>query len=71
MSRQISLNRNIYPDWAVARAAADYQALASIKITADGGYLLCSFRNCKYDEALTVREFLNYLVNLLNSSGLS
>ena len=70
MSTQIFLNRNIYPDWAVARAAADYQALASIEVTTDCEYRICSFKNCRYDEALTAKEFLNYLVNLLNSTAL-
>lgn len=69
MSIKILLNRNIYPNWAVVRAVADYNALASIEITADREYLICTFKNCRYDETLTVKEFLNYLVNLLNSTG--
>lgn len=53
----------------VARAIADYVALATIETYEEKERIICCFSQCRYDEELTVNEFLNYLVDLLNSTA--
>lgn len=69
MSMTVSLSKEIYPEWAIARAAADYAALAAITLEAGEERITCTFSQCKYGEERTSKEFLNYLINLLNSIG--
>ena len=69
MSKRILLNNEIYPAWTIAQAVADYAALATVATYAESGQTICCFDQCRYDEELTVNEFLNYLVDLLNSSS--
>lgn len=66
---EVKLNGALYPTWAVQRAMADYAGLAIITAEDNGEYCICHFDGCRYDESLTMREFLNYLIDLLNSGG--
>lgn len=68
MSKTISLSKEIYPSQTVVQAAADYAALAAIETYEERGRIICRFSQCRYDEELTANEFLNYLVDLLNSA---
>lgn len=68
MSIMISLSREIYPDQVIAQAVKDYSALASIETYMQEGRTICRFSMCRYNEELTANEFLNYLVDLLNST---
>lgn len=69
MSTKISLSKEIYPVQTIERAIADYAALASVETYEENGRVTCCFSQCRYDEELTVNEFLNYLVDLLNSTA--
>lgn len=69
MNKKISLSKQIYPAQMVARAIADYVALATIETYEEKERIICCFSQCRYDEELTVNEFLNYLVDLLNSTA--
>lgn len=69
MKTRVLLDSEIYPEQIIAHAAADYAALAFIEIEKDEKYFICKFSQCRYDKKQTIQEFLNYLVDLANSSG--
>lgn len=66
---KIRLHKDIYPLWAVNKGISDYAALAVITDKDDGEYHVCQFEKCRYEESLTVNEFLNYLIDVVNSQG--
>ncbi len=59
----------IYPRAAVARAVRDYRGLAAIRVTETDGACVCALDGTRYDEALTCREFENYVLELTVSMG--
>ncbi len=62
------LNTEVYPLSLLRKAAADYRQLARITIrNTDPQHAECRFENCIYDEELTKKEFLNYLIELENA----
>ncbi len=64
---RLSVNTDIYSIDNIFEAAKAYKSLAKIKIYTKGMTAEIVFRNCKYDEERTVREFENYLIGLENS----
>lgn len=64
---KVKLHKDIYPLWAVKKGISDYAALATITDEDAGEHYVCRFEKCRYEEALTVNEFLNYLIDVVNS----
>ena len=53
------------------QAIDDYRRIAKIKLLDDGGHYKCKFSQCSVDTQLVINEFNNYLIELLNSKGVS
>lgn len=64
---RLRLNTDIYSLENISKAAKAYKHLAKIKVSGKKEDAKIVFRNCKYDEERTVREFENYLIGLENS----
>ncbi|MBR0406276.1 MAG: HxsD-like protein [Eggerthellaceae bacterium] len=65
----LTLRKEIYQKSFVEKAILAYASIARIDVTTKGDYILCAFRQCTYDENLTVKEFENYLIDLTNNGA--
>lgn len=63
----LKLNSDIFHLEKINFTIKTYSEYADITIENVERYWHLSFKNCKYDEALTVREFENYLIGMENS----
>ena len=63
----LKLNSDIFSLEKINFTKKVYSEYADIKIENVERYWHLSFENCKYDEAVTVREFENYLIGMENS----
>lgn len=59
----------IYPLDLLKMAANDYSKVARILVVPSKNYALCSFMQCKADEQLVIKEFGNYVIDLIGSRG--
>lgn len=62
----IMLHRELYREDIIERAIEAYGSLAYIESSLKGDYLICNFFNCVYAKDTTIKEFLNYLIDLSN-----
>ena len=67
----LRLVKDLYSYEMIEKAADSFSSLCKISISIDGNYYVCSFDMCKYDELVTIREFENYLIDLINMHGMS
>ena len=58
----------IYPLAVIQRAVRDYAEIAQIQIFPLKKYTACVFYDCVASEELTVKEFGNYLIDLIGSA---
>lgn len=58
----------IYPLAVIQRAVRDYAEIARIQILPLKKYTACVFYDCVASEELTVKEFGNYLIDLIGSA---
>ena len=58
----------IYPLAVIQRAVRDYAEIAQIQIFPFKKYTTCVFYDCVASEELTVKEFGNYLIDLIGSA---
>lgn len=58
----------IYPLAVIQRAVRDYAEIAQIQILPLKKYTACVFYDCVASEELTVKEFGNYLIDLIGSA---
>lgn len=65
----LKLNNTIYSSNSVKHAIKDYKEIAVIEMKEDTGYFLIEFKNCLYDEKQTEKEFLNYVIDMMNQKG--
>ena len=63
----LRLNKQIFDYGTVVTAIKAYMDLATITIDDDRLYWVCSFYDCVYPESLTICEFENYVIDLMNS----
>ena len=61
------LNKKVYSLEMINKASYDYKELAEITYRNNEPYHILSFKNCRYDEALTVKEYENYVIDLMVS----
>ena len=64
---RLRLRTDIYSLENILNAAEAYKDLAKISVSGKKEVTKIVFRNCKYYEERTVREFENYLIGLENS----
>lgn len=65
---ELKLNTDIFDISCVEKTATAYKALCKIKINKTDNYMICRFTDCLYDEEETVREFENYIIDLMNTA---
>lgn len=62
----LTLNKEMYSKEVILFAIKQYQELSMIKIVDRGKYWECLFSNCCYNQKITMMEFENYLINIIN-----
>lgn len=62
----LKMNKQIFDVGLIETAVRAYTNLATIILSENSEYWICSFSDCKYSEALTVSEFENYVIDLMN-----
>ena len=65
--KKLQLSKEIYSKQSVSNAIVAYSGYARITVSEKRKYLQLTFRNCKYDEVRTIKEFENYLISLENN----
>ena len=63
---ELALHTEIYSEDKINQVQAVYREYAIITKSLVGQYWILKFDNCRYDEALTIKEFENYLIGLEN-----
>lgn len=66
---RIEFDLAIYSENAILRALDDYRGICTIVISKTNCLLICEFSECKYDLKDTMDEFLNYVIDLMNTNA--
>ena len=66
MMSDIMLHCTIYESSTIQQAVKAYSSLARIEFHRQNDYIVCNFYDCKYDKEITIKEVLNYLIDLSN-----
>lgn len=64
---ELKLSTNIFGIRNVEKAIVAYKDLCKIGINYTGNYIICEFTDCIYDNEETIREFENYIIDLMNT----
>lgn len=64
----LMLNTNIYKKNWIFLAAKAFEDICNINIIETNDYIVCKFSNCIYDTIETIREFENYIIDLMNTN---
>lgn len=64
---KLKLNTNIFNKICIEKAIQAYENICSIKISEIDNYIICEFTNCIYDIEETIKEFENYVIDLMNT----
>lgn len=67
---ELRLRKSIFNSDILEGAISDFSDLCDIQIKNENDYVICSFFNCKYDTIETMKEFENYVIDLLNATWL-
>lgn len=59
-------SKNIYPREAIAYASDAYTGLCAITVQEERNYWRVCFNECKEDKSLIIREFSNFLIEIVN-----
>lgn len=65
----LKLNKDVYTEKAVREAIKAFKNYARIELTSSDQYYVCTFNQCRYNSGLTMDEFGNYLIDLMNTKG--
>lgn len=63
---KLFLNKQIFGLNSIENAKAAFNGICEVIITENDKYFVCSFKKCRYDIDETVKEFENYIVDLMN-----
>ena len=63
-----SFPKTIYSKGAIIKAIDDYKKLAKIDLSENLEYYICDFADCVIDPERIIKEFGNYLIEIMNSS---
>ncbi len=61
------LNKDIYDKAVILSAIQQYHELALIRVQEKRNHWECTFSDCKYDIQVTMKEFENYVINMINA----
>jgi sRNA-binding regulator protein Hfq len=65
--KKLKVNRSIYSDETINQTMMVYKNHAVTTFSFKHDYAVITFWKCKYDEALTIKEFENYMIGVENS----
>lgn len=57
---------SLYSENSIRKAIDAFDGLCHITAIKDGDYVQCTFSNCRFELMETMREFENYLIDLMN-----
>ena len=60
-------NKSIYPKEYICSVLSDYEKYAKTELEEDDNYWIIIFSETLYDMDLTIKEFENYLIDLMMS----
>lgn len=63
--KTVRYDSRIYPVEIIEKAIYDYSSLCEIQKIEEQDQIILSFDNTKYNEEITVKEFNNYLLDLI------
>lgn len=64
---KLLLNKDLYGRAAILAAIQQYHGLALIRVHEKGNHWECTFSDCKYDMQVTMKEFENYVIDMINA----
>lgn len=64
----LDLNKDIYEYDRIRKTAEAFAGLVDVDIVDENNRYKCVFTNFKLESEKTIREFENYLINLMNKS---
>lgn len=64
---ELLLRKSIFDINSINKAKNSFKELCSISIKETEKYFVCSFSSCVYDDCITVSEFENYIIDLINN----
>ena len=67
--KRLDLNKRVYDEKAILSAIDAFSGICSVSYSEGGDHWICLFTDCVAEESLTVREFENYLIDLVNSQN--
>ena len=65
----LKLSKDVYSSKAIYETIKAFQKIATIECTESEQYYICKFFRCHYETSLTMNEFGNYLIDLMNTKG--
>lgn len=66
---KIRLNKELYSIKDIEKAKQSYRNLAEISFMETDCYYILTFDDCYYDEDLTMKEYDNYVIDLMVSKN--
>ena len=63
---KLTLCEDIYSEEKIKQVMQVYKDYARINLKKKDGKYILEFKNCKYDEKITIQEFENYLIGMEN-----
>lgn len=63
---RVEFDLAIYSETALLKAIADYKEICTIRFNKADGYMICKFSDCRYELSVTINEFSNYVIDLMN-----
>ena len=61
-------SKNIYPGFAITETAQAYSGICTTHILEDDEYWIVYFSEYVMDSSLLIREFSNYLIDVINGA---
>lgn len=58
---------DIYEKQAIEQSIVDFKNICRIETEINNNQMTCSFFDCEYDVEITIKEFSNYVIDLMNS----
>lgn len=59
-------HKEIFDESAIKKTIVAFSKLTEVSMIEHGYYYICYFNNCLYEEAQTLLEFENYIIDLMN-----
>lgn len=64
---KLKLTTNIFSKAYIEEAIRAYKDICNIEISEINNYIVCKFTDCIYNTEETIKEFENYVIDLMNT----